>query len=226
MRSLITQTTTIYPLINALNLEFILTYLCTRRTTVGSEPQLIALSAVIGDTNGLEGWLGARLLLRTERPVPLDEGILRETGAFRYVESETQSEKTISGYIRREIRKNSSQDLVIPLVRRLVGEGKQVIVFRETRGKARGCANYLAEALGLPPASGALASLPDGDPSLASQVLRRCLQGGVAVHVSDLERDERLAVEEQFRTPDSGLRVIAAHSSAPNWSRSRFLTTG
>ena len=192
------------------NLEFILTYLRTRRTTVGSEPQLIALSAVIGDTNGLEGWLGARLLLRTERPVPLDEGILRETGAFRYVESETQSEKTISGYIRREIRKNSSQDLVVPLVRRLVGEGKQVIVFRETRGKARGCANYLAEALGLPPASGALASLPDGDPSLASQVLRRCLQGGVAFHVSDLERDERLAVEEQFRTPDSGLRVIAA----------------
>jgi helicase len=42
----------------------------------GLEPQVIALSAVIGDTNGLERWLGGRLLRRTERPVPLDEGVV------------------------------------------------------------------------------------------------------------------------------------------------------
>ena len=43
------------------NLEFILTLLKMRRR-YGIEPQLIALSAVIGDTNGLERWLDARLL--------------------------------------------------------------------------------------------------------------------------------------------------------------------
>ena len=43
------------------NLEFVLTLLLHRRQQ-GAEPQLIALSAVIGDTNGLERWLGARLL--------------------------------------------------------------------------------------------------------------------------------------------------------------------
>jgi helicase len=32
------------------------------------------------------------------------------------------------------------QHLLIPLVRKLVGEGKSVIVFRETKGEARGCA--------------------------------------------------------------------------------------
>jgi replicative superfamily II helicase len=57
------------------NLEFLLTLLRMRRRD-GSEPQVIALSAVIGNTNGLERWLGGRLLRRVERPVPLDEGAL------------------------------------------------------------------------------------------------------------------------------------------------------
>jgi helicase len=43
------------------NLEFIMTLLRMRRRE-GLEPQIIALSAVIGDTNGLERWLGGRLL--------------------------------------------------------------------------------------------------------------------------------------------------------------------
>jgi helicase len=60
------------------NLEFILTLIIMRRREA-VEPQVIALSAVIGDTNGLERWLGARLLRRTKRPVPLDEGLLRWT---------------------------------------------------------------------------------------------------------------------------------------------------
>jgi hypothetical protein len=61
------------------NLEFLLTLIRMRRRE-GVEPQIIALSAVIGDTNGLEQWLGARLLRRTERPVPLDEGLLLGDG--------------------------------------------------------------------------------------------------------------------------------------------------
>ena len=72
------------------NLEFVLTLLRMRRQA-GIEPQLIALSAVIGDTNGLERWLGARLLRRTERPVPLDEGILLADGRFRYVDASGRS---------------------------------------------------------------------------------------------------------------------------------------
>ncbi len=68
--------------------------------------------------------------------------------------------------------KNSSQDIIIPLLRKLVGEGQQVIVFREQRGETRGCANYLARELGLPPARDALARLPGGDISQASAALR------------------------------------------------------
>jgi replicative superfamily II helicase len=190
------------------NLEFLLTLLRMRRQA-GVEPQLIALSAVIGDTNGLERWLGARLLRRAERPVPLDEGILLVDGRFRYGDA-AGAEHITGPLITREFRKGSSQDWIIPLVRKLVGEGKQVIVFRETKGEARGCAGYLADALGLHPAQAALDALPRTDPSLASTALREGLRHGVAFHNSDLDRDERLVVEEQFRAPGTALRVIAA----------------
>ena len=190
------------------NLEFVLTLLRMRRQA-GIEPQLIALSAVIGDTNGLERWLGARLLRRLERPVPLDEGILLADGRFRYIDDKG-AEQTVGPVITPEFRKGSSQDWVVPLVRKLVGEGKQVIVFRETKREARGCANYLAEALRLPPAQAALDALPRTDLSLASTILRETLHRGVAFHNSDLDRDERLVIEENFRVPGSTIRVIAA----------------
>ncbi|MFA5780335.1 MAG: DEAD/DEAH box helicase [Elusimicrobiota bacterium] len=191
------------------NLEFILTLLRMRRRE-GAEPQLIALSAVIGDTNGLERWLGARLLRRTERPVPLDEGLIKADGSFRYIESDTGQEKVIQSYIKPEIRKGTSQDLIIPLVRKIASENKSVIVFRETRGEARGCALYLASALGLPPAQVVLDTLPNSDPSISSNKLREALSGGVAFHISDLDTEERLLVEEQFRAVPTALKVIAA----------------
>lgn len=87
---------------------------------------------------------------------------------------------------------------------------QQVIVFRETRGETRACANYLARALGLPPAQDALARLPGGDLSQASHTLREVLAAGVAFHNSHLGREERHIIEEEFRRPDSALRVIVA----------------
>ena len=195
------------------NLEFILTLLRLRRRE-GTEPQFIALSAVIGDTNGLERWLGARLLRRTERPVPLDEGVLRADGSFRCVSSDTGEEQVITSYTRPEYRNisnpQSSQNYIIPLTRRLVREGKSVIVFREQKGEARGCALYLAESLGLPPAQGVINSLPGGDPSTASNYLGSALRGGVAFHISDLDPEERQLVEDEFRSADSTIKVIAA----------------
>ena len=156
------------------NLEFLLTLLRMRRRS-GIEPHTIALSAVIGDPHGLDRWLGARLLRRSERPVPLDEGLLLGDGRFRYVDDKG-SELTIGPIVAQEYRKGSNQDWIIPLVRRLVSEGKQVIVFREKRAKARSCAAYLAEALGLPPARAALGALPAVDLSLASTYLRKTLR--------------------------------------------------
>jgi replicative superfamily II helicase len=191
------------------NLEFLLTLIRMRRRE-GIEPQIIALSAVIGDTNGLEQWLGARLLRRTERPVPLDEGLLLGDGTFRHIDATTGKERRETPLVQRLFGKGSNQDLIIPLVRKLVAEGQQIIVFRETKSEARSVAKYLAEALGLAPATDALGALPGGDPSRASIDLRNALSRGVAFHNADLEPEERRIVEEEFRRAGSGLRVIAA----------------
>ncbi len=189
------------------NLEFLLTALRARGVD-GAGPQLIALSAVIGDTNGLERWLGARLLRRTERPVPLDEGVLRANGSFRYLDPD--GVERVEPCIRREGRTDSNQDWVIPLLHKLVGEGKQVIVFRETKGETVRVAQYLARALALPPAQTALDALPEGDPSRASAALRAVLASGVAFHNADLDREERRVVEEGFRDQGAAIRVIVA----------------
>jgi replicative superfamily II helicase len=141
---------------------------------------------VIGDTNGLERWLDAGMLRRTKRPVPVDEGVIRGDGSFRYLESDTGEEKIDAALVRAEFRKGSSQDFIIPLVRKLAAQGKSTLVFRETRGYAHGCALYLAHALGLAPAREALDRRPAGDPSSASASLREALQGGVAFHISTL----------------------------------------
>jgi replicative superfamily II helicase len=189
------------------NLEFLLTLLKARRQR-GTEPQVVALSAVIGDTSGLERWLGARLLRRNERPVPLKEGVLRADGSFRYVGPD--EEEKVEPCIRREMRKDSSQDWLIPLARKLVDEGEQLLVFRETKSETVNVARYLARELGLPPAKAALSELPSGDPSSASEGLRQALSGGVAFHNADLDREERRIVEEHFRSAGTPLRVIVA----------------
>lgn len=190
------------------NLEFLLTLLRMRRSE-GIEPQIIALSAVIGDTNGLEGWLDANLLRREERPVPLDEGIISSNGDFRFLTSDTNDEKFNQQLITPIFTgKNSSQNIVIPLVRKIIEDGGQVIVFREQTGETWGCANYLADHINLPPATEALSKLPSGDPSSASNRLRECLQRGTAFHNSHLDREEKLAIEESFRAGE--LKVIAA----------------
>ncbi|KKX47289.1 DEAD/DEAH box helicase [Sphingobacterium sp. IITKGP-BTPF85] len=191
-----------------MNLEFLLTLLKLKRKE-GIEPQIILLSAVIGNLNGLERWLGGRLLLNTERPVPLNEGIIKSNGNFRYIESDSGEEKTINLFSP-QYRKGTGQDVIIPLVQKLVDEGKNVIVFRETKSEAQACAMYLSNNLDLAPASEAIKMLPQRDPSTSTQKLRHVLNKGIAFHISDLDPDERSVIEEQFRNKESGLRVIAA----------------
>ena len=166
---------------------------------------------MVGDTNGLERWLGARLLRHDERPVPLDEGVITGDGRHRFIDGLSGIETTTPGYVRRvPTGKGSSQEIVIPLVRKLVADGQQVIVFRQQVGETRGCAEYLANALGLAEAKDAIERLPRGDQSMSSTVLRQVLGGGVAFHNSHLSPEERRIVEEEFRAVDSDIKVIVA----------------
>ena len=198
-----------------MNLELLLTFLLAQRQR-GVAPQLIALSAVIGNVNGFERWLNCNLLVTTERPVPLLEGVIDRTGTWKFLPRDREAETAQlldRSMIRQRKQEPSSQDVIVPLVRHLVGLGEKVIIFRNRKGPSSGCANYLADELGLPPATEVIASLPSGDQSAMSANLRKALGGGVAFHIGDLNREERVAVERSFRQSDGGIHVLVATST-------------
>lgn len=195
--------------------ELLLTQLVQARNN-GVAPQLIALSAVIGDTNQFERWLDCRLLHSTERPVPLREGVIGRDGAWHFVGPDGELENELllpTGGVMLRNNKPSSQDIIVPLVKRLVADGEKVLIFRNARGLTSGCAAYLARELGLPPAQSVLDRLPEGDRSAMSVSLREALAGGVAFHNGDLTREERVAVEQGFRSTTGGVQVLVATST-------------
>lgn len=194
-----------------INIELLLTSVLTARER-GVQPQVVALSAVIGDVNKFDAWLGLQLLHTTERPVPLIEGVIDRSGTFQFrdVDGSVKQEQLVPARdIRVRKEKPSAQDVIVPLSASLVAKGEKLLIFRNMRGPAQGCANYLANDLGLPRAQKVLASLPELDQSASSQSLRRALEGGTAFHTSNLSREEREAIEKGFR--DSGeIAVLAA----------------
>ena len=85
-----------------------------------------------------------------------------------------------------------------------------VLVFRNMRGPAQGCAKYLAKELGLPPTNAILDALPTQDLTGASQDLRECLAGGTAFHNTNLLRAERELVERGYRSAMGGIHALVA----------------
>jgi len=140
--------------------------------------------------------------------VPLVEGVIDYAGTYHF-RDETGAEQTARGFIQ-PLYTQGSRRLLIPLVRRLLSEGKKVIVFRESRAESVACSVYLSRSLGLPTVFEQASALDFGESSASSLTLRRVLQGGVAFHNSDLNRDERRVIEEIFRDPGSALKVIVA----------------
>jgi superfamily II DNA/RNA helicase len=192
-----------------ISIELLLTMLLAARSR-GIKPQLVCLSAVIGSVNSFDEWLGAEKLVRTDRPVALIEGVIDRSGTYQYRDEDGQikEERLVLGIFQRR-EKPSAQDVIVPLVAKLVRDGEQVIVFRNQRGSAQGCARYLASDLGLA-GSSAQNELPENDLSKASKDLRFCLQHGTAFHTSNLVKEERAIVERAFRDPKSNVRALAA----------------
>ncbi len=195
-----------------ITVELLLTHLLAAWQR-GTMPQLIALSAVIGDTNDFDTWLRCNQLVVHQRPIPLVEGVLDRSGTFKHIDAsgKVQTMQLIpAGSIHMRKMEPRAQDLIVPLVKMLIQQGEKVIVFRNQKGPAEGCANYLAKELGLPPAIDVLAELPKHDLSSTSPILQACLQGGTAFHNSNLTREERILIERAFRDPDGNIRVLAA----------------
>lgn len=201
-----------------ITVELILTNLRLARGR-GISPQLLLLSAVLSQVETFAEWLGFTRLVSSERPVPLEVGVLDRSGVFEYLAADgtRKTDRLLQPFkIRQRKSKPGSQDVIVPLVQSLMrreDRHEDVLIFRAQRGKTWGTALYLAAELGLPPADDAIAALPVTDPSSASPLLREALRGGTAFHNRDLNAQERAVVENAFRKADGGIRVVAATST-------------
>ena len=184
----------------------------------GIKPQIILLSATVGDINRFNDWLNVKYLFSKKRPVPLEFGVIDRTGSFRFKDKDgnLQEESLLSPYSIQQRRKNSSsQDLIVPLCRKLLKDNKdaKILIFRNTRGAAEGCSAYLSRELGLESAAEVTEQLPALDLSNTALKLKESLKGGTAFHNSNLTREQRSAVEKAFRDPKGKVKVLVSTST-------------
>lgn len=198
-----------------ITVELILTFLRMNRPR-GISPQLVVLSAVLGNVQQFGEWLDIPALISDHRPVPLEFGVLDRRGTFQFRRDNGEEGTTQllpAGSVRQRREKPSAQDLLVPLVQSLIRDDRErVLVFRNRRGPAEGSATYLARELGLGPAREALEALPRYDLSTVSPTLRGALEGGTAFHDSNLNAAERAVVERFFRDRNGGVRVLTSTS--------------
>lgn len=103
--------------------------LLTKLRIAGSRPRILGLSAVLGRSQVLADWLGARLLVDTRRPIELRKGVLC-CGNFNYREhnSGAQGSEAFTDYATEK-----RHELVLGAAEELARRGEQVLVFLPDR---------------------------------------------------------------------------------------------
>lgn len=173
--------------------------LLTKIKAIRHSTQIIALSAVLGDLNGFDNWLGVDVIERKDRPVELRQGVIRPDGVFEYTEWNT-SEKDIESFPSNNLNQ---------IVESLLKEDEQVIIIRNSVAKARATANDLAEIFThLPAATKTIQALTSEADTETKDSLLATLRHSIAFHHADCELAERRIVEAGFR--EGEVRIIAA----------------
>ena len=205
------------------NVELLLSLL-RRRVKNGSQLQIVALSAAIGELNGFDKWLEVALVQEKDhqRPVPLREGVISPSGMYRWRDVTTGEEGTtqlfdpIASIEPGERRDEVAGRVALALTTALfaIDATEQLLVFRYSRPSVRATAKAIAGRLDLSSCASPLARLAgEGsgrDDSLATEELMLRLQQGVGFHLRDLQQEEREAIEDAFRKGD--LRAMVATS--------------
>jgi len=175
-------------------LELILTKL--RR--LENRPQILCLSAVLGQLSGFDEWLGVTTIRATHRPVELRQGILGPADTFEYRE---WNSRTIG-----------TEQITTPglskVVSHLVARGEQVLIFVASVRRTEELSKSLANSMALPAATNSIAALRDEADTETREILLETLRNGVALHSADCELPERLIVERGFRNGE--IRVIVS----------------
>ena len=160
-------------------------------------PQIVALSAVLGEATGLAQWLGCRLLLDNNRPVELRRGVVA-SGTFHY-------RCHNSGEIGREAFAEGEDrgQTLFENIKAVFDVGHQALVFLKSRQETVAAAAGFVDHAGLAPLAEneawCASRLDDDEPSTLTEQLKRLLACGVAFHNADLTANQRAVIEEAAR---------------------------
>lgn len=172
------------------------------------KPQIIGLSAVLGNAKPLADWMGAELCEDGRRPVELRKGVLHD-GIFYYVEhnSGRQGEEKLDGADGGDDR---TATLVLQ-VRSLAEKGEQCLVFCKSKNDCVETARVIAERLKVKPADQTLDELRHLEDSQGKDLLTDLLSHGIAYHNADLDWEQREIIERWFRQGE--IKVVCATST-------------
>lgn len=149
--------------------------------------QVIALSATIKNASALAEWLEAELVDEDWRPVTLKEGVFLD-GRIHFTDNTS-----------REIER--VHEPVWSLIRDVVLEGGQCLVFVNTRRSTESLANKYAKRMGELISAEVDVEEMDEDTTMARK-LRSCVSRGIAFHNAGLTSEQRKGVEKAFKRGD------------------------
>ncbi|MGA1793973.1 MAG: DEAD/DEAH box helicase [Thermoplasmatota archaeon] len=199
----------------------------TRFKQLNPEAQLICLSATIGNSAEIAGWLGGRLITSDFRPVDLKEGVVEG------------SEVTLDdlGMLQLNARTGDTlKDAVLDGVLDSVDGQGQVLVFVNTRKSAESSAVDMADILAghlgprdlqeLRSISGSIG----GSEAKVVKKLKKAVAGGAAFHHAGLSNEHRRMIERAFKerklkalyaTPTlaAGINLPARRVIVRDWTR-------
>ncbi len=171
-------------------------------------PQLLGLSAVLGDAEDLTRWLKAELLIDTRRPVELRKGILSRN-IFSYLEHNSGME----GEEEWPLPEVNDESFSAIHAATFLAEtrSEQSIIFLSDKLATETLGEKLKDLVEFPPASGAIEELKSFEESYSKDLLLSLLSKGIAIHNADLTWEERDLVERYFR--NSEIRILLSTST-------------
>lgn len=161
----------------------------TAARKINRDCRFLGLSATISNAEDLCGWLGCKLIRSSFRPVPIESFILHRN-------------RIIS---RDSVERIDGPDPLLSITRKMINEGGQVLIFRNSRRRAEETAISLAESLGI---KGAEVEIEEEESTLKNSLLSGLIYKGTAFHHAGLSNEQRQTVEELFRA--GKLKVICA----------------
>ncbi|MGA1873392.1 MAG: DEAD/DEAH box helicase [Thermoplasmatota archaeon] len=199
----------------------------TRFKQLNPGAQLVCLSATIGNSAEIAGWLDGRLITSDFRPVDLKEGVVQG------------NEVTLEDLGRIEFKARTGKTLNDAVLDGIVdssdGQG-QVLVFVNTRKSAESSAMEMADIMSGHLGPGELSDLRDisnsigGSEARVIKKLKRAVAGGAAFHHAGLSNEQRKVIEDSFRdrkikalfaTPTlaAGINLPARRVIVRDWTR-------